>query len=222
MSVTITDDVGGPAWPPGPEESEGSKWGLSAFPFFWEAPAFSSSPYLNLLESKTIRYCLSKGSCRVWEKIVIGMWKTGPRNTSQLSALIVWISAAGKTFGIRILKHGAVSIRFFLQEADMDTKRITIWTVEIHFLFSFPIRLTVDQTGNEAKLLDYMKMVKQELTDMEAHMPNKAPKDLNGESPTKFVQEAKEMKGVLVSESKAVTGVMHQVGNSNNQCYRAV
>lgn len=60
-------------------------------------------------------------------------------------------------------------------------------------------------------------MVKTALTEMEAHLPA-APtgQDLLGESPAKFVQETKEMKDVLVSESESLTGVMDQVSDRKN------
>ena len=65
--------------------------------------------------------------------------------------------------------------------------------------------------GNEAKLLDYMKMVKTTLKGMEAHLPISAPNDLHGESTAKFEQESKEIKDIISSESQAVAGVIDQV-----------
>ena len=54
-------------------------------------------------------------------------------------------------------------------------------------------------------------MVKSSLKEMEAHLPVTAPSSgLNGESPMKFVQETKEMKDVLSSESEDLSGVMDQ------------
>jgi hypothetical protein len=66
-------------------------------------------------------------------------------------------------------------------------------------------------TGNEAKLLDYMKMVKTTLKGMEAHLPASAPKSLQGESTAKFEQESKEVRDIISSESEAVSGVFDQV-----------
>ena len=65
-----------------------------------------------------------------------------------------------------------------------------------------------------------MKMVKTTLKGMEDHLPTATPSNLQGESTAKFEQESKEIKGVISSESEALSGVIDQVLFDSSMSYQ--
>ena len=82
-----------------------------------------------------------------------------------------------------------------------------------HVLAGFEYQIDHVLNGNEAKLVDFVKMANKRIKSIARTLPEDAPSGISNESPARFEEGVKEIKDVLSTERSALHFVAKQASS---------